>query len=162
MKITLITLLFLILFGVSCSSSRKKVPTADLVPSDFLYKLDRSPCFGTCPVYKVQVTQDGLFEYTGIKFTDRSGVWTRQISPEERERLLRAIVDAGFRTLKSEYKLEGISDAVSVTHELTWDMETFKILNQGNGPASLNKIETLVDSISKLPGFIFVRPLQDE
>ncbi|RKX65008.1 MAG: hypothetical protein DRP41_03740 [Thermodesulfobacteriota bacterium] len=48
-------------------------------PFDYI-TLERTPCFGCCPVYKIKVYSSGLVEWEGIDFVDKGGKDSRHIS----------------------------------------------------------------------------------
>lgn len=49
--------------------------------ADFTITLERTACFGWCPMYEVVVTGDGNVKYTGSKFVVREGEVNARIEP---------------------------------------------------------------------------------
>ncbi|HYX30979.1 MAG TPA: DUF6438 domain-containing protein, partial [Pyrinomonadaceae bacterium] len=77
-------------------------PTGKQNPSNDQITLERTACFGSCPVYKLTIKSDGGVTFDGARFTKTIGVATGKISPAE------------FRSLVSEFeKLDyfSLSDA---------------------------------------------------
>ncbi len=64
---------------------------------------ERTPCFGTCPVYRVNVTGDGSVSFRGINHVDSVGTFTTMISPSAVAELGRAFDDARYFELDSKY-----------------------------------------------------------
>jgi hypothetical protein len=60
--------------------------------SDDSITLERTACFGTCPVYKVNITADGTVTFNGDRFTKTTGIAKGKISPGD------------FRQLVSEFE----------------------------------------------------------
>lgn len=65
--------------------------------------LERTQCFGACPVYRVIIRGDGTVDYEGYKFvTVRSARAT--LSREQLSALVAAINDARYFSLRSSYR----------------------------------------------------------
>jgi hypothetical protein len=77
--------------------------------SDLEVRLERTACFGTCPVYVVVVHGDGLVEYEGRRFVKEIGPRTRRISADDARRLFSQFEKARFFELASSYRA-GMSD----------------------------------------------------
>lgn len=73
---------------------------------DVSITLERTACFGTCPIYTVTVQGDGTVNYVGEKFVKVEGTQTRQISREALIELLRLFYTSDFFSFRDEY-LEG-------------------------------------------------------
>lgn len=54
--------------------------------------LQRTACFGTCPVYKLTIKSDGSVTFEGVRFTKTTGIATGKITPGD------------FRTLAKEFE----------------------------------------------------------
>src|ERR1043165_285581 len=64
---------------------------------------ERTPCFGTCPVYRVSVTGSGTIRFEGIRNVDSIGVFNGQIDAAAVRKLARAFDDAKYFTLQTSY-----------------------------------------------------------
>jgi hypothetical protein len=73
------------------------------VPDDFRIELRRTPCFGTCPIYTVQVDADGSVLYEGAQHVATEGARHAEASPEAVARLW-AGVQSGFFDLDERYE----------------------------------------------------------
>jgi hypothetical protein len=65
--------------------------------------LERTPCFGRCPVYTVAITKSGLVRYEGKRFVADSGADTARIAPEAVRSLLAELDRGGFFGLEDRY-----------------------------------------------------------
>ena len=61
---------------IGCSS---KTPVPDNI-KEVVITLERTACFGVCPVYKLTVYGDGRVVYEGKRFVRVEGTITRNIS----------------------------------------------------------------------------------
>ncbi len=64
---------------------------------------EQTPCFGTCPVYKVSVTGNGSVRFEGIRNVDSVGVFTGQMDAAAVQKLARAFEDAKYFSLLPSY-----------------------------------------------------------
>lgn len=76
-------------------------------------KLQRTMCFGTCPVYSVTVDNEGNVNYYGEMFVYKSGEHHWQIPMKKVEQLNGLIEDFGFKSFIYEPGNEFITDQSS-------------------------------------------------
>ncbi|MFN4298644.1 MAG: DUF6438 domain-containing protein [Thermaurantimonas sp.] len=114
----------------------------------FVISLERTSCFGTCPVYKVSIHSDGKIEYSGKDFSNPKGEYETYIPLTDVEVLRKAIIEANFVNLADTYDNMYISDLPSVITTLTIEGKQVKsIKNRYNPPPQLVKLEVLIDKI---------------
>jgi hypothetical protein len=53
--------------------------------------LERTPCYGSCPIDKMVFRSDGTAEYTGTRFVKRTGRYTGRIARGEFDALARLV-----------------------------------------------------------------------
>jgi hypothetical protein len=93
---------------------------ATQVPDDFVLTLQRSECYGECPVYSVTVDAAGNVEYEGTQFVTVKGPARWRVSPKIVAHLLRLFERVRF--FETEFRC----------HELWSDVPTQTItLNVG-------------------------------
>jgi acetamidase/formamidase len=69
-----------------------------------LITLERGPCFGTCPVYQVTITQDGTVSFAGHNFVKTNGAATAQIKPEDFSKLVSEFGKIQYSSLDEKYE----------------------------------------------------------
>ncbi len=74
----ILAILFVIL-ATACSSTKKVQKNLDLNPSDAI-TLERTGCYGTCPIYSLTIYGDGKVTYEGKRHVDNIGEFTGQLS----------------------------------------------------------------------------------
>lgn len=77
--------------------------TPRAVPADTLISLERTECFGTCPVYKVTISADGTVTFDGKRLVEKTGVAEGRISREEVGELIAGFEAANYFSLKDAY-----------------------------------------------------------
>jgi hypothetical protein len=84
-------------------------PVAGSAPltADLALTLERTACYGTCPVYKVIVGADNKIIFDGIKYTKVEGKAEDVLNSEKKKLLIDEINKSGFFSLKDSY---GISE----------------------------------------------------
>ena len=76
-------------------------------------RLERTMCYGTCPVYSVQVDKYGNVNYYGEAFVYKAGEHQWRISKKKLEQLNNLIVDFEFKSFEYEPGKEVITDQPS-------------------------------------------------
>jgi uncharacterized protein DUF6438 len=65
--------------------------------------LERTACFGSCPVYRVSVTDSGAVTYQGKEHVRRTGDANARIPPTQVAALLSEIEQSGYFSLDDRY-----------------------------------------------------------
>jgi hypothetical protein len=86
----------------------KKNASTDTIPLDssLVASLERGPCFGRCPMYKVELYGDGKIRYEGIRFVTDSGKRESSTTTAEVQKYLRAVNATQFASADSAYTME--------------------------------------------------------
>lgn len=87
------------------SSTPAPAPAPDAAASENTpaVTLERTPCFGRCPVYSVSISRSGLVRWEGKRFVADSGADTARITRESVDRLLAELDQAGYFGLEDRY-----------------------------------------------------------
>jgi hypothetical protein len=118
--------------------------------------LERSPCFGSCPVYTVAVSPDGEVTYQGRAHVRQLGAAEARIPRQQVNGLLNELDRAGFFTFADRY-VQGepacgryVSDSPSATTTVTYRGRTKSIVHDygcGSAPGALVVLERRVDEV---------------
>lgn len=106
----------------------------------------RSPCYGTCPTYKMQIYNSGLVHLEGIRFMEPIGHFYTHISTEE----IQAFVDkANFiEFMKMDDKYDSpITDIPSATTNIVIDGVRKEVYRRHNYPQRILQLEKLFDDL---------------
>ena len=72
--------------------------------SDSVYfSMQRTPCFGTCPSYKLTILEDGTAYYEGGRFAPREGSYTGKVGADTMEKLWEMAESVGFFSMQDKY-----------------------------------------------------------
>lgn len=94
-----------LLAGVSACSNTD-ITTESSVPTyeTLNISLEREACFGACPAYVVEISQDGTVDFCGINFVEHPGAQSRKVDPEKVQDLYKKIMAVDFFDLRDSYR----------------------------------------------------------
>ncbi len=68
-----------------------------------LITLERTVCFGSCPSYRVTISQDGTVTFEGRRFVKTTGTVTEQVSPDKFQQLVDEFEGIKYFSLQDRY-----------------------------------------------------------
>jgi hypothetical protein len=117
---------------------------ADEKPDVSEVGIERTPCYGTCPVYTLIIRSDGTFRYDGEKYVQRLGHHTGRIDRKEFDRLARFAIEIGFTQFTSYSRL--VTDNPTVYTMIAVDGRLKIVMDYARaGPAKLLEFEAMID-----------------
>jgi hypothetical protein len=117
--------------------------------------LERTSCFGTCPVYKVTMQDDGSVSYEGVQFVRVPGKRDWKIEPADVRALARDMEKAGFFEMQDVYTMPA-TDLPTTYTSLTIGARSKRIKNYLGAPPALREIEQRIDHVSGAKGYVTV------
>ena len=135
MRDYLLIIFIIILFSCKTTSNQIFNDQKKLIIS-----LEKTACFGTCPILKIEIYNNGAIVYNGIKHVKKIGIYNLQIEKKEIQKILSKAKEIGFYSLENEYT-ERISDL-----QTTYIMINGKLIKDYFGaPKKLKNLETLIE-----------------
>lgn len=143
----------------SCDTTKKagqeaiqptKTMTETAIPVNITFK--RGPCMGKCPVYTLQVDENGAASLLGAKYARMEGENTKKLTTVEATELQQIIADAKFMSLDDRYD-SGILDAPSTTMIVKSAEGEKTIMLRGTMPDALKPLVTKMDAIYNSEGW---------
>lgn len=128
-----------------CARKAEPVPQEELV-----IRLERTACFGKCPVYSLMIKGHGAVIYSGVDFVKMKGIQETTISAEAMDQLLQAFDDAEYFLLDDSYTGFGKSDMPSVYTSISIGDNTKSVkhyLGDNKAPKKLTELENKIDAI---------------
>lgn len=161
MKKSLIVFVILAVFS-SCKTSRQttetqpettttvdtktEVAAAPQTQDSLVAYLERTACYGQCPMYKFSIYSSGYAIYEGKRFVEKIGTYEARIAAsvlEEIKTKARAINYFGFR---DEYP-KTASDFPATKTSIILDGKRKDIMNGTGAPSALKEFEKYLDSV---------------
>ena len=112
--------------------------------------LERTACFGFCPVYKITIHGDGTVIYEGKDFVATEGKVETTINQEKIKQLISEFEEIDYFSLQDEYTERTITDAPSTITSITIDGKTKTVEHYHgdfNAPEELTNLEKRIDEI---------------
>src|SRR5690606_31057768 len=108
-------------------------------------------CFGMCPVYGVNIFEDGTVIYVGVRHVAETGVRIGQADPDQVDFLAMQTAQSGYFEWNDEYTRLLVTDQPSAITSLYRDGQ-FKAINRYDGdpdaPVGLVRFEAGIDRIA--------------
>ena len=108
--------------------------------------LERTPCLGRCPSYRISIYNTGRVLYEGYTFVEREGNFETQLDQSELEQLKKVMEQIDIFTLKDKYDSYK-TDIPSCILHLNDGEQSKKIYDRDGAPLSLMNFEKLIDKI---------------
>lgn len=109
--------------------------------------IERSGCFGTCPIYTFIAKSNGTFRYSGDKHVERKGEFTGTVPVWQFHRLAQLIRDTGYMEFEDSYDAGGYDNSTTYTMVvMNGKHKTVRNYAEG-GPTKLWAIEQLIDNL---------------
>jgi hypothetical protein len=92
------------------------------------FSIERTACYGSCPVYSATFFEDGSVEYNGYKFVDSLGAFKGKVEQQDVHLLIDfAVNEVDFLNLNDSYVKRGVSDLPKCKTTLFYS-DTFKTI----------------------------------
>lgn len=140
----------------SCTSNKKTVlATPDIKKEEKVVKqtepqllasIERTPCYGRCPIYKATFMDNGEVKYVGKHFVEKIGTYKTLISAEEVLEIKNKIAEYKYFKLDSLYPTL-VTDFPSSITEVTLNGERKKVVNRSTPPPNLKAFEQFLDGL---------------
>jgi Domain of unknown function (DUF6438) len=135
--------------GILCAGDKRESEITEIT-------LERTPCFGACPVYRLTIHRSGKVEYEGTDRVREKGRRTGKISAEDFTILATKIDEINFFDLKDRYdgkNADGsgvtVTDLPTRKTSVTRGNRTKSVENYFRGPKRLTELEDLIDELTK-------------
>jgi hypothetical protein len=112
--------------------------------------LDRGECFGTCPVYSVDIAGDGKVIFKGQDYVDVLGEHRYEVPREDIARLLAQLRSSDLWSTRSQYRA-AVTDIPTFTLSVKLGQNEHRIVDYGGRmagmPVAVTEFEEEVDKI---------------
>ena len=135
--------ILILLVGIlltACATS--KVAVSD----DFHVQLDKGACFGSCPVYTLDIDNAGNAVYDGKRFTSRSGIHKYKLSNDQMNEIASMLEKINFFAYQDNFSSD-IADLPTVKISHTNRGLSKSISGKDNRPKPLLELQKLLENI---------------
>ena len=146
-KITLVILLLaagLGTFAKTAKQKKKSVSENEIVSVGVYH----SVCFGRCPEYKIDIASDGTATYTGMRFSNDTGIFKKNIGKAKAKEIIDMFITNKADTCREMYE-NRIPDLPGLTFTINYPKKKKQIFNANFGPSFLVEISNAMDAAGK-------------
>ncbi len=140
-------LALMMLLTTGCPQLDQGTPPDPIDYANAVITLERTPCYGPCPVYDVTIYGDGTVVYEGYSNVAVTGTQTTQISPNDVKNLVDEFFAIDFFSLEDEYTAN-ITDLPETYTSITVNGETKRIRDYSGAPWELMNLEHTIDLVA--------------
>jgi hypothetical protein len=150
MKKYLLVVVAMSLLLVSAAGCTEMLTAASNDLDDMVITLERTACFGFCPVYTLTIYGNGTVIYEGEEFVTTKGRVETTINQEKITQLISEFEAVDYFSLNDGYVEHTITCAQTVITSITIDGKTKTIEHYHgdlNAPEQLTELENKIDQI---------------
>ena len=136
---------------VACSAGRETAQERSRyggpeAADSLFYHIERTPCFGRCPAYTIDLYRSGYAVYEGRSNVELSGRHTTRFGPRTLEEILEEAERIGLFTMQDKYDAQVTDLPTTHLHVVSGDRDK-TILARYHVPATLKAFTIHVDSL---------------
>lgn len=120
--------------------------TAKAGDDSIFFSIERTPCFGSCPTYKLTILQDGSATYVGRRFAAREGSYRGHVDAGTMGKLKAAAETNGFYGMQDKYD-EPVTDLPSVIIRVHADSRDKQVIGRVGAPQSFKLLTKEVEAL---------------
>lgn len=123
----------------------------------FTISLQRTACFGSCPMYVVKVDSQGAVTFEGQRFVGHTGTHRGTATAAAVAELRQALMDSNFFAMSDCYCERRITDLPSAIVTVEWSGQKKAVKHYAgdrSAPAALSDLQKKIDELSDAKRFI--------
>lgn len=121
---------------------------------DIVITIQRSSCYGSCPIYSAKIYADGRVLYVGKEFVKETGERRFKIAPERVQQIIKEFQRIDYFSLKDKYDADesgnSLTDLPTTITSICLDGKKKKVVNYYGAPSKLDELEDKIDSLAGL------------
>ncbi len=121
-------------------------------------QLERTVCYGTCPAYTVKINSDGMVDYNGDMFVEKTGKYSWKIDAATIEKLNKALKYYKYFEIRKIKSINSVTDQPYCILSIVLQDGTSKKTNNYHGdnsyPVELDRLEDKIDKLIGIKEYI--------
>jgi hypothetical protein len=109
-------------------------------------RIQRTACFGRCPIYTMTVFEGGKVVFEGKKWVDKEGTYEARVDDDKIEKLYSKANSVGFFDFESVYDNQYVTDLPSTITTLKREGKFKTVIGRYESPELLHEFENFFDS----------------
>lgn len=107
--------------------------------------MERTPCFGKCPAYKIMIFNTGNVKFEGFSHTKYIGKYEKQLTKKQLKEIQKMMDDIKITEMKDVYDSEVTDLPSTILFLVSNNTHKKKILDRVDAPSDLKQFEKLID-----------------
>jgi len=140
----ILSILILGSFSACKSSKNQSIPSS--------IELERTGCYGTCPIYTFTLDSEGKGSFQGERFTEKLGSWKKEFSEVELRPLWELVDGLDWSQYNDEYPTN-VSDLPATILRVQMKKKYKQIYIKGKHPEELDDISAVLIKLAESPGW---------
>jgi Domain of unknown function (DUF6438) len=137
-----VNVIFFLLLAATFSSCKSQKLASDTL----IISIEKTPCFGTCEAYKLDIYASGLVKFTGISNHQMIGKYQSTIEKLSLQEIRNKFREANFFSFKNEYTSK-MSDLPTIYLYFKDGAVEKKIQDYYGAPLKLKELEKLIEDL---------------
>ena len=133
-------IVFVFLYMFSCTGTTK------ISDDQLLIRMEKTPCYGACPVYTLTIDQKGNGLFEGVENTEHVGQYPFRLSKKQLQQLKASFIEAGFFKMEDKYDAF-VSDLPTVFLTYHSKGKKKKIMDYYGAPQELKDLEKQIEAL---------------
>lgn len=126
----------------------KETQFALLSEEDSLFaSINKGFCFGTCPVYTINIYKSGFVTYNGTHNVDLKGEYSTMISYEKMLKFIEIAKRIEYMNMKDVYDNEGVTDLPSTTTSIVLNGKRKTVRRRFDFPPAIKVYEKVFEEM---------------
>jgi hypothetical protein len=140
-------LILMLIIGFATIAKEKKHKKKRQAGSEIeSINIHRTPCYGRCPTYIINIEKNGLVTYNAIMFNEDSGIFKKNIGAKNAIEILSQVTIKRLDTCRDEYPMIA-TDLPGLIVTIKWPTKTKTIHNANHGPYVLKNLVERIDAV---------------
>ncbi len=136
----------------------EKYKFENITPSDSLFtSISKQACFGQCPIYTIDIYNNGTVILNGKNFLDKIGLYKKQITYPEMLLFATTAKSINYMQLDDSYDNKLVSDVPTTVTSIVLNKKRKSIYDRYGAPKELKKYELLFTQLLKTKGWIKIK-----
>ncbi len=110
--------------------------------------IQRTACFGRCPVYRMEIFDNGYITYKGKHFVDSIGLFSGKVEANVLDSIKLKAIAIEYFDLENKYP-SAIADFPSTTTSVKINGRRKEVYNKQNAPQKLRAFEKYIEDLTK-------------
>ena len=119
------------------------------IPDSLIARIQRTACFGRCPIYTISLYKSGFATYNGEKWVEHEGFYGAFVGLNVIKTIQNMAEEINYLELNDIYDSRGVTDVPSTITTLRVKDQVKVVVNRFDAPEKLIKFEKLFDSLFK-------------